>query len=84
VIETLDANLFHWSTPPLKLIEAAKHSAEDKRVFLSQHLLNVGCNTVREEILRMGEGPSLCVAEAGIRPQGGGSSGVKVSTMTKR
>jgi hypothetical protein len=24
VIETLDANLFHGSTPPLKLIEAAK------------------------------------------------------------
>jgi hypothetical protein len=42
VIETLDANLFHGSTPPLKLIEAAKRSAEDKRVFLSKHLLNVG------------------------------------------
>jgi hypothetical protein len=45
VIETLDANLFHWSTPPLKLIEAAKRSAEDKRVFLSEHLLNVGYET---------------------------------------
>jgi hypothetical protein len=42
VIETLDANLFHGSTPPLKRIEAAKRSAEDKRVFLSEHLLNVG------------------------------------------
>jgi hypothetical protein len=42
VIETLDANLFHWSTPPLKLIEAATPSAEDQRVFRSEHLLNVG------------------------------------------
>jgi hypothetical protein len=42
MIETLDANLFYWSTPPLKPLETAKHSAEDKRVFLFEHLLNVG------------------------------------------
>jgi hypothetical protein len=42
VLETLDAHLGPGSTPPLKRIEAAKRSAEDTRVFLSQHLLNVG------------------------------------------
>jgi hypothetical protein len=33
-------------TPPLKLLDAVKHSVEDKRFFLSEQLLNVGC---REE-----------------------------------
>jgi hypothetical protein len=28
--------------PPLKLLDAVKRSAEDKRFFLSEHLLNVG------------------------------------------
>jgi hypothetical protein len=42
MIETLDTNLFHVDNPPLKLREAGKHAAEDKRFFLSEHLLNVG------------------------------------------
>jgi len=29
-------------TPPLKLLDAVKHSVEDKRFFLSEQLLNVG------------------------------------------
>jgi hypothetical protein len=33
-------------TPPLKLLDAAKHSGEDKRFFLSEQLLNVGDNRV--------------------------------------
>jgi len=28
--------------PPLKLLDAVKHSVEDKRFFLSEQLLNVG------------------------------------------
>jgi len=30
--------------PPLKLLDAVKHSVEDKRFFLSEQLLNVGYN----------------------------------------
>jgi hypothetical protein len=37
------------ATPPLKLLDAVKHSREDKRFFLSEQLLNVG--TGKETIL---------------------------------
>jgi hypothetical protein len=30
--------------PPLKLLDAVKHSVEDNRFFLSEQLLNVGFN----------------------------------------
>jgi hypothetical protein len=46
VIETLDPNLFHVDHPPLKLLDAVKQSVEDKRFFLSEHLLNVGYTAV--------------------------------------
>src|SRR6476660_8484759 len=36
-------------TPPLKLLDAVKHSVEDKRFFLSEQLLNVGNKTQIEE-----------------------------------
>jgi hypothetical protein len=49
VIETLDAHLCPWSTPPLKRLEAAKRSAEDQRVVLSEPLLKVGQRPYRRQ-----------------------------------
>jgi len=33
---------------PLKLLDTGKHATEDKRFFLSEHLLNVGQDTPLE------------------------------------
>jgi len=37
---------------PLKLLDTSKHATEDKRFFLSEHLLNVGSDTAIKEAER--------------------------------